>query len=536
MATGSVFGNISEFDSRGEDWHLYVERLEQFFVANEVKDKDRQRAIFLTVCGQRTYTLLRSLIQPAKPTDKTLKEILQVLEKHFAPKPSVVVERCHFNERIRKDGESISDYVAELRKMTEYCEYGDKLEEMIRDRLVAGVMNDNIQQKLFSESQTGELTYKKAVDISLSIEAAQNHMAVLKHNGKTPVQERIHQVEVVSEVKSSNKVSTNCTKCKDECFRCGGAHDCSTCKFAMAECHLCGNIGHIQRKCKLSDTQKNKSGRDEAMSQSAPRYFGKGKKRGRPQKANYVSAEDSGEVYTIFHLKNSKSTPYTVNIELGGKSENMQIDTGASVSILSETTYNSIKDNIGSFYETHDVLQTYTGEKIPVLGKVMVPVKYGKQDCIELQAIVVKGDGPDLIGRNWLQHIRLNWQQIFSVNLNNAELQKVLDKHADVFEEGLGTLKGASAKIYVEPDAKPRYFKPRSVPYAQRSGIEKELARLEEEGIICKVQFSDWAAPIVPVTKQNGSIRICGDYKVTVNQVQSWTTTQYPRLRIFWLS
>ena len=47
--------------------------------------------------------------------------------------------------------------------------------------------------------------------------------------------------------------------------------------------------------------------------------------------------------------------------------------------------------------------------------------------------------------------------------------------------------------------------------------IEKELNRLEEEGIITKMSHSDWAAPIVPVPKGDGRIRVCGDYKVTIN-------------------
>ena len=47
--------------------------------------------------------------------------------------------------------------------------------------------------------------------------------------------------------------------------------------------------------------------------------------------------------------------------------------------------------------------------------------------------------------------------------------------------------------------------------------IEEELKKLQE-GIIEPVQFSEWAAPIVPILKPDNSIRICGDYKTTVNQ------------------
>ena len=91
--------------------------------------------------------------------------------------------------------------------------------------------------------------------------------------------------------------------------------------------------------------------------------------------------------------------------------------------------------------------------------------------------------------------------------------------HKDVFGEGLGTLKGTEAKIYVDPSAPPKFMKTRPVPYALKAKVAKELDRLQSEGIISPVVFTEWAAPIVPVVKQDGSMRICGDYKCTVNQV-----------------
>ena len=62
------------------------------------------------------------------------------------------------------------------------------------------------------------------------------------------------------------------------------------------------------------------------------------------------------------------------------------------------------------------------------------------------------------------------------------------------------------------------------VPYPLH--LEQELKRLEEKGILKKVSHSDWAAPIVPVPKKDGKVRVCGDYKVTVNQ--SLDVDQYP--------
>ena len=89
-----------------------------------------------------------------------------------------------------------------------------------------------------------------------------------------------------------------------------------------------------------------------------------------------------------------------------------------------------------------------------------------------------------------------------------------------MFQEGLGELRDFRAKILVDPDAQPRFCKARQVPYALREKVEQELSRLTEEGILQPVQFAEWAAPIVPVLKSDkSSVRICGHFKQTVNQV-----------------
>jgi hypothetical protein len=78
----------------------------------------------------------------------------------------------------------------------------------------------------------------------------------------------------------------------------------------------------------------------------------------------------------------------------------------------------------------------------------------------------------------------------------------------------------------VKEGATPKFYKPRPVPYALKEKISDELDRLERIGVVEKVDYSDWAAPIVPVMKSNGSVRICGDYKVTINP--ELEVQQYP--------
>ncbi len=70
-----------------------------------------------------------------------------------------------------------------------------------------------------------------------------------------------------------------------------------------------------------------------------------------------------------------------------------------------------------------------------------------------------------------------------------------------------------------------------------RNKVENELDHLEKEGVIEKVQAADWAAPIVPVMKQDGSVQICGDYKLTANRAAKTESYPLPKIEdIFSLS
>ena len=136
---------------------------------------------------------------------------------------------------------------------------------------------------------------------------------------------------------------------------------------------------------------------------------------------------------------------------------------------------------------------------------------------MQLPIVVAEGDKPVLLGRNWLDKLNLNWATIFKVSEVNA-VDGLIARYQVQFEKGYGHLKQFKSSIQVREDAQPILLKARPVPYALKEKVEQELQRLEEEGIIYKVSQSDWAAPLVSVPKKDGTLRVCGDYKMTVNQ------------------
>ena len=203
----------------------------------------------------------------------------------------------------------------------------------------------------------------------------------------------------------------------------------------------------------------------------------------------------------------------------------MKVDTGASVSVISDEAYHKTWPATAApiLQKTPIKLRMYTGEHIVVLGAIKVNLRYQSQST-EAPLVVVRGKGPNLLGRDILRHILLNWAEIHQLQTNAHKT--LLENYTEVFTEELGTLRGYTAKIHVDPKAAPVFCKPCVVLYAIREKVEEELECLQREGVIEPVQFSPWAAPIVPVPKPDGTLRICGDYKVTVNKVS--TLDKYP--------
>ena len=86
------------------------------------------------------------------------------------------------------------------------------------------------------------------------------------------------------------------------------------------------------------------------------------------------------------------------------------------------------------------------------------------------------------------------------------------------------------ARLLVDPRVCQKFYKPCPVLFVLKHKVENELNRLEEEGIIQKVQSAEWAAPIVPIMKEDGTITVCGDYKVTANQAILVESHPIPRI------
>ena len=212
----------------------YIERLEHFFIANEV-GADKQKSVLLSVCGAKSYKLMCTLLAPQKPGDKTYAELVTLVKDHYNPVPSEIAQRFKFNNRSQGPDESIAEFVNQLKALTEHCNFENQLNKMLRDRLVCGVKDKTIQLRLIAEP---ELTFETAFKMACSLEEANKNVKDLQV-GATSFQNPPVTVNALPEGKDSRP-----------CWRCGfPRHSPDVCTFKDKECFLCGKVGHTKCKC-----------------------------------------------------------------------------------------------------------------------------------------------------------------------------------------------------------------------------------------------------------------------------------------------
>ena len=231
------------------------------------------------------------------------------------------------------------------------------------------------------------------------------------------------------------------------------------------------------------------------------------------EKEKDVKGTSSEKVAMCTNVRESESMnsvkPYRVEMSIQGKPIEMEVDTGASRTTISERVYEK-HFRLAKLLPAGVMLRSYTGDVVPVLGKLMVNVRYEKQRC-KLELLVVKGNCASLLGHDWLSEIRLNWSLMFKVSVNGVN--ELLKRYDGVFVPDNKGIKGLRAHVKVKPDVQPVFQKPRPVPYALVERVEKELDRLVDSEILYPVEYCEWGTPVVCVQKPNDEIRICGDYK-----------------------
>ena len=218
---------------------------------------------------------------------------------------------------------------------------------MLRDQLVCGVNHAGIQRQLLSQA---DLTYETAYTLALSVEASDRDTKTLEKQQHSDQPSTLPVADAVHFTSKPKSTSRSPSSSSIHCFRCGGPHLATTCKYTDITCNFCKRKGHLEKVCMRK------------LRQAAP----KGDKK--PKRQNYMARESASksedEELQLFTLSHQSSKPYIVDIFVNDKPVKMELDTGASVSVLNEATYRDILQSSPPLQPASGQLRTYTGDCI----------------------------------------------------------------------------------------------------------------------------------------------------------------------------
>ncbi|XP_049886416.1 uncharacterized protein LOC126380879 [Pectinophora gossypiella] len=292
-------GKLGPFDLDKDNWDLYVDRLEQYFIANDIKEAVKV-ATLITVIGSDAYELMVNLCTPEKPSTKSFSQLVKVMKTHLQPRPSLLAERFKFRQRSQKRGEKVADYAAELKKMTKDCGFtSSTLKENLRDQFVCGLISDAIRQRLFTEDG---IEFDKAYQLAVTMETAETDAAMVEGrtrggdgiplastsvnqlssarrreltvgrehrvnkrggsgpgeagaNGSRSTRESVWRGSAsgtsaaASGKRQFTKQVTSAGGAAGRCAACGGQHTTNTCRFRVYVCRICNQQGHLKKVC-----------------------------------------------------------------------------------------------------------------------------------------------------------------------------------------------------------------------------------------------------------------------------------------------
>lgn len=492
MAQGSQFRC---FDGETEEWELYKEQLEQHFAVNKVEE-GMKKAVLINHCDARTYKLLRDLCTPKTPAEKTYKELCDLLSKHFTPPVVVHKERRSFMRAKRREDppESLNAWAARLKNLASNCKLGDHLQHDLLNKFVDG-LEGKAYDRVCEEDES--LTFERAYEIAVKYEPDEvKPVAVFQMGKAKPQSERGRNIGP-----GKNSPGGNAARCL-ACNRQG--HFKRDCRFKDYVCRRCNKRGHLQAACTASGNFFVQGQEQEEQNTQSEVNL----------EQNFISKCD----VSIFSIERQGfENPIEVEVKVGETIHKMQLDTGAAISVVSLAYY---KDHL-SAYELRSTtlrLTGYSGEQLLVKGAIEPAVVYENTSRRVIFAVIENG-GPPLLGRNFVRSFNLGFSSVNAVeNKTSNSLQKLLDKHQNIFSEGLGLYKHGKISIEMEDNAQPTFRKARPVAYKFVDKVESELDAMEREGVITKCDNSTWGTPLVPVLKGDGNVRLCGDYKSTVNR------------------
>ena len=449
----------------------------------------------------------------------------QKFKEYITPQVNTVFARFEFLNRQQQDGEKTEDFITALKVLAQHCDYEEfgcdgcternLKEEMIRDKIVAGIKSKEIKRKLLQRG--GTLSLKDVTDAIHAHETAQSQLEVML-NREQSLKVEIDAVKVKNRhFNNQQKPSTSAPRNQSSssaqgqslrhhsrgCYHCGRPFSkghMEVCPAKGTECNNCGKLNHWKKVC-----------------HSAPQVHAVEEEDGAPETfvihSLVVEAVESCDAplypsaSLLLSLKNEESFC------------DFKLDTGSQANVISVSTLKKLFKPPFTVMKTNNRFVAYGGSGIECLGKINIEcmsVASGKS--LTLPFFIIKQDAGSILSHQACKALGLVEFPFEEKEVNSVAtetLKALPDKFKefnDVFQ-GIGKVEG-KVSIETRPDVKPVVHPPRNVPLSRLPKLKELLDQREKEGVIRKVtKPTEWVNSLVTTEKADGSLRLCLDPK-----------------------
>ena len=487
----SKFSPPTEFDfSQPNRWEDWKNRFLRFRLATKLNKENGEIQVssLIYAMGMEAENIMKSFgLTPDQ--SKNFDEVIKRFNDHFIPRSNVIHERAKFNQRKQQSGESAEQFIRSLYEISENCDFGTAKNDRIRDAIVIGILDKELSEKMQLKD---DLTLENASTMARQSELVKSQ--VRDQTQPTTVNEvrgaraRPRQPTAgpkprsqpqgglrpmqKSTVKQQRNISTQCTRCNR---RHGNQGQCP----AMGQtCKKCNKLNHFAVCCKTKQVHEI------------------------AQNVGSIQNEELNSAYFLesceIDCDQTENKPWIVNLEICKSTIAFKIDSGADISIISESCYKTLKQR-PALRKALSILKS-PGGNVNCLGYFIADIYRNQQKFLFRIYVVAGKDQANLLSRGASSALKL---------------VKRIDEIPETVFGRTGRINCEPVKIELKSDAQPYSVSTaRRIPFPLLPKVKEELENMVRDGILTEIsEPTDWCSPMVPVLKPNGNVRICVDYK-----------------------
>ncbi|GBM57176.1 hypothetical protein AVEN_55066-1 [Araneus ventricosus] len=350
--------------STPSNWSKWKMRFERYRIASGLSTKTGNEQVnsLLYIMGDQAEDIFSSFDLSETEQDH-FDIVLKKFNDHFVVKKNTIFERTQFNKRVKLDGESVNTFITALYTLAEYCEYGVLHDELIRDRIVVGIYNKNLSEKLQLDADFTLTKVIESVRLSEVVKEQQEKLiekdsasvnAIPPNKPTKFLKQKTSSVARKQSVKPvfHRKNNENESRLHGKCKWCGKKqiHDKRVCPARDARCRQCSKIGHYAKVC----ITKHQTGCSEVT------YLG------------------------VLQLESKSKTniDWTVTVQVNHKNIKFKIDSGADHTALPANVFSECVPKC-KLEPPDKILSGPDRNLLKTLGKFKANIEYNGKSCTE---------------------------------------------------------------------------------------------------------------------------------------------------------